>query len=71
MDLAIRGSPPPEEMAAAMTYMLPAMDMEERTEMLGGIAMAPPEIFALFRAAAQAALPGDDWARVARRIGIS
>ena len=71
VDLAIRGSLPPEEMAAVMTHMLPAMDVEERTEMLGGMAMAPPEIFALFRAAAQAALPADQWAQVAQRIGIS
>ncbi len=71
VDLAIRGSLPPEEMAAWMTHMLPAMDVEERTEMLGGMAMAPPEIFSLFRAAAQAALSADEWAQVAHRIGIS
>lgn len=71
VDLAIRGSLPPEEMAEVMTYMLPAMDVEERTEMLGGMAMAPPEIFALFQAAAQAALNADEWAQVACRIGLS
>jgi len=70
VDLAIRGSIPPDEMAAAMTHMLPAMDVEERTEMLGGMAMAPPEIFAMFTAAAQAALSTDDWAQLARRIGL-
>lgn len=71
VEMAIRGSLPPEEMAEVMTYMLPAMDVEERAEMLGGMAMAPPEIFAIFRAAAQSALSTADWAQVARRIGIS
>jgi len=71
VDMAIRGSLPPEEMAEVMTYMLPAMDVEERAEMLGGMAMAPPDIFSLFRAAAQAALSAADWAQVSQRIGIS
>lgn len=71
VEVAIRGSLPPDEMAAVMTHLLPAMDVEERTEMLGGMAMAPPEVFALFRAAAKAALPADQWAQVAQRIGIS
>lgn len=71
VDMAIRGSLPPEEMAEVMTYMLPAMDVEERAEMLGGMAMAPPEIFAIFRGAAEAALSAADWAQVSRRIGIS
>jgi hypothetical protein len=35
------------------------------------MAMAPPEIFSMFRAAAQAALSAADWAQVARRIGIT
>ncbi|HVL04021.1 MAG TPA: hemerythrin domain-containing protein [Acidimicrobiales bacterium] len=71
VDLAIRGSLPPHEMAEVITYMLPAMDVEERTEMLSGLAMAPPEIFAMFRAAAKAALPANQWAQLAQRVGIS
>jgi hypothetical protein len=71
VDMAIRGSLPPEEMAEVITHMLPAMDIEERAEMLGGLTMAPPEIFSILRAAAQAALSDADWAQVARRIGIS
>ena len=70
VDLAIRGSIPPQEMAAVMTYLLPAMDVEERTEMLGGMAMAPPPVFALFREAAEAGLSAEQWAQVAQRIGI-
>jgi len=71
LDLAIRGTLPPDEMAAVMTHLLPAMDVEERIEMLGGMAMAPPEIFALFTAAAQAALSVGEWAQLARRIGLA
>lgn len=56
VDMAIRGSLPPEEMAEVMTHMLPAMDIEERAEMLGGMAMAPPEIFSILRATARAVL---------------
>lgn len=70
VDLAIRATIPPAEMAEAMTWMLPAMDVEERTEMLGGMASAPPEVFALFTAAAEAALSADDWAQLARRVGL-
>ncbi len=71
VDLAIRGTVPPDEMAAVMTHMLPAMDVEERTEMLGGMAAAPPEVFALLTAAARAALSAADWDQVARRVGIA
>jgi hypothetical protein len=43
---AIVGSMPPEELAPALAVMLPAMNVDDRTEMLGGIkAEAPPEVF--------------------------
>lgn len=70
LDMALRASVPPEEMVLAMTQMLPAMDVEERVDMLGGMAMAPPEIFAVFREAARIILPSEDFAAVATRIGI-
>ena len=70
LDMQIRLSIPPEEMVAAMVHMLPAMDVEERVDMLGGMAMAPPEVFAVFLDAARASLPADDFAQVARRLGL-
>lgn len=42
----ILGAIPPDEMARSIALMLPAMNVEDRTEMLGGMrAEAPPEVF--------------------------
>jgi len=71
LDMQIRSTIPPDEMVRAMVHMLPAMNLEERVDMLGGMAMAPPEVFATFRDAARAILPADQFAQVARRIGIA
>jgi hypothetical protein len=62
----IRTSVPPAEMCIFIRYMVPAMNFAERLDMLGGMHEgAPPEIFELFRAAAQACLPEDDYRAVA------
>lgn len=71
LDLELRSTVPPDEMVGAMQHMLPAMDVEERVDMLGGMAMAPPEVFAVFRAAAERALTPAQWAQVADRIGVA
>ena len=43
---AIVGSIPPDEMARSLSFMLPAMNVDDRAEMLGGMRMAaPPEAF--------------------------
>jgi hypothetical protein len=43
---AIVGSIPPEEMATSLALMLPAMNVDDRTELLGGMrAGAPAEVF--------------------------
>ncbi len=70
LDWAIRASVPPDEMARAMAFMLPAMDVEERIDMIGGMAMAPPPVFAVLRAAAEAALTPTEWTQVVKRIGL-
>jgi hypothetical protein len=62
--MQIRLTMPPEEMVKAMAHMLPAMNVEERVDMLGGMAMAPPEVFAIFRDAAQVILPPTQFAQV-------
>jgi hypothetical protein len=73
---AIVGSHSPEEMAAALTIMLPAMNLDDRTEMLGGMrAAAPLEVFPLevFRGvwglAGTVLVPADHRA-LATRLGI-
>lgn len=67
--MEIRTSVPPPDMCVFLRYMLPAMNLAERTATLGGMkAGAPPEIFELFWAAAEASLPDADLAVVADRI---
>jgi len=70
LDMELRASVPPPVMADVMTFMLPAMNIDERVDMLAGMSMAPPPVFAVFRRAAQAALSVDEWAAVASRIGL-
>lgn len=71
LDMQIRSSIPPDEMVKALAHLLPAMNVDERVDMLGGMAMAPPEVFAIIRDAAQVILPAGQWAEVARRIGVA
>ena len=47
LDMALRASVPPPVMADVMRFMLPAMNVDERADMVGGMSMAPPEVFAV------------------------
>jgi hypothetical protein len=68
----IRGSVPPPDMCVFIGYMAPAMNHAERLDMLGGMhRFAPPEIFELFRAAAEAALDPADYRAVAGAAGFA
>ena len=67
----IRGSVPPDDMCVFIRYMAPAMNHSERVDMLGGMhAGAPPEIFELFRAAAEGCLAPEDYRAVADAAGF-
>lgn len=69
---AIVGSIPPDEMATSLAIMLPAMNVDDRTELLGGIrAGAPAEVFAGVCALAESVLAGDDWSALATRLDIA
>ncbi len=69
---AIRGSVPPPDMCVFIRYMAPAMNFEERLDMLGGMhRFAPPEIFEMFRAAAHDALAPADYRAVADAAGFA
>ena len=70
LDMELRASVPPPVMADVMAFMLPAMNLEERVDMLTGMSMAPPEVFAILRRAAKKALPATDWAVIACRLGL-
>ena len=71
VDQAIVASIPPDEMASALGVMLPAMNIDDRAEMLGGMqAEAPPEVFAGVWALAGSVLSPADHAALGARLGI-
>jgi hypothetical protein len=71
IDEALVASIPPEVLAAGLAVMLPAMNIDDRTEMLGGMqAAAPPEVFAGVWALAQSVLDGCDTRALADRLGL-
>ena len=69
---AIIASIPPDEMAIGLSLMIPAMNIDDRTEMLGGMkAGAPPEVFAGVWGLVGSVLPSDDYTALAARVGES
>jgi hypothetical protein len=69
---AIVASIPPEQMVQSATLMLPAMNVEDRVELLGGAqAGAPPEVFAGMMRLAQSVISPADYAQVATRLGVA
>jgi len=71
IDQAIVASIPPDLMAEALGFMLPAMNVDDRVEMLGGMRDgAPPEVFAGVCALAESVLTADAWSATAARLGL-
>jgi len=69
--MAIIGSIPPEEMAKSLALMLPAMNIDDRTELLGGMrANAPAEAFRGVWSLAGSVLRPADHAALAARLGL-
>lgn len=67
---AIVGSIPPEQMATSLAIMLPAMNLEDRVDLLGAMqAGAPPEVFAGVWSLAASVLPETDTRTLGRRLG--
>jgi Hemerythrin HHE cation binding domain len=67
----IIGSIPPAEMARSLALMLPAMNLDDRTELLGGMqAGAPAEVFGEVWGLAGSVLHPQDTDAVARRLGL-
>jgi Hemerythrin HHE cation binding domain len=72
LDNAIVASIPPEDLAQSASLMLPAMNVEDRVELLGAIqADAPPEAFAGIIALGEAVLEPADVQDVKVRLGIA
>jgi hypothetical protein len=69
---AIVGSIPPDEMARSLALMLPAMNIDDRAEMLGGMrAGAPAEVFHGVWSLAGSVLAPADHAALAQRLGLA
>jgi hypothetical protein len=68
----IVGSLPPEVMTASLAIMLPAMNVDDRTELLGGMQHgAPPEVFQGVWALTGTILPPADYAALGTRLGLA
>jgi hypothetical protein len=68
---AIIGSIPPDEMARSLALMLPAMNIDDRAELLGGMrAGAPEEVFHAVWSLAGSVLTPADHAALAQRLGL-
>jgi len=69
IDNAIVASIEPDMMAACAALMLPAMNIEDQTELFGGMqAGAPPEVFAVALGLAQSVLEPVRYDELARRL---
>ena len=69
---AIVSSIPPDDMATSLSIMLPAMNVDDRTELLGGIrAGAPAEVFAGICALSRSVVDPADWEAVAARLEVA
>jgi len=72
LHIAILSSIPPEEMAAGLAMMLPAMNLDDRAEMLTGMRMsAPPEAFGAVVGLARSVLRPVDFDALATRLELA
>jgi Hemerythrin HHE cation binding domain len=71
MHQAIVGDIPPQELAKGLARMLPAMNIDDRTELLGGMRMSAPEpVFQGVWSLAGSVLEPSDVRDLAARLGI-
>ncbi len=69
LHIAIVSSIAPEQMARSLAFMLPAMNIDDRTEMLTGMKMtAPSEAFEAVTGLARSVLETADFAALAARL---
>jgi hypothetical protein len=69
---AIVGSIPPDQMAKSLAVMIPAMNVDDRTELLGGMQQgAPAEVFDGVWSLVKSVLVPADAVALSRRLGIS
>ena len=71
LHIAIVSSIPPAEMMRSLAFMLPAMNLDDRADMLGGIrATAPPQAFDGVWSLARSVLEPADHVALGRRLGV-
>jgi hypothetical protein len=71
IDQAIVATIPPEEMASGLSVMLPAMNVDDRVELLSGIREgAPLKVFAGICALAESVLTPEAWTATATRLAL-
>jgi hypothetical protein len=69
---AIVGSIPPAEMARSLALMLPVMNVDDRTELLGGMQQgAPAEVFTGVWSLVGSVLEPADVTALGRRLGLA
>jgi hypothetical protein len=69
---AILGAIPPDEMARSLALMLPAMNLDDRAGLLGGMREgAPPEVFEGVWTLAGSVLTTEDRTALARRLDLA
>jgi hypothetical protein len=69
--VGIISSIPPADMARSLALMIPAMNVDDRTELLGGVqATAPADVFAGVWGLVGSVLPPADVAALGARLGI-
>jgi hemerythrin HHE cation binding domain-containing protein len=72
IDQAIVGSIPPDELANGLSVMLPAMNIDDRVELLVGIREgAPLKVFAGICALAESVLTPEAWRATATRLALA
>jgi hypothetical protein len=72
VQVVLRGSVAPPTMCEFLKVIMPAINVDERTTMLGGMhAGAPPEVFELFRSTAEASLLPAQYKEVADRLSLT
>jgi len=71
MHTAILNSIPPADMGSSLTLMLPAMNVDDRAEMLAGMRDAPSDVLQGVLGLAGAVLTPDELAKTKLRAGIS
>jgi hypothetical protein len=72
MHVAIVSSIPPDEMARSLAFMLPAMNIDDRAELFGGLRLAaPPEAFDATMGLARSVLRPSDFAALADRLEVA